>query len=201
MANQYDKKYAQKTYYWGKRPSSFCLKVLELLPPDQPRKLIDIGCGEGRQAVFFARNGYEVTAFDLSPQGVDKTCKLADEAGVSVRAFEADMREYRLTETFDIVFCHGGVHYIPEKLRTAVLDNYKQFTTKGGLNVLSTFVKKPFIAKAPDAQSTAHKWVSGELFMHYHNWRLEFCTETIFDCMSSGVPHQHTMDLMIARKV
>ena len=61
------------------------------------------------------------------------------------------MREYRLRETFDIIFCHGGVHYIPEELRSAVLDNYKQFTTKGGLNVLSTFVRKPFIAKAPDS--------------------------------------------------
>ena len=201
MANLYDKKYAQNAYYWGTQPSSFSFKILELLPPDQPRKLIDIGCGEGRDAVFFARNGYDVTAFDLSAQGIDKTQKLAEKVGTSLQVFTADMLEYRLTETFDIVFCHGGLHYIPEKLRTSILDNYKRITTKGGLNVLSVFVRKPFIAKAPDAQSTAHKWVSGELFMHYHNWRLEFCSETIFDCMSSGVPHQHAMDLMIARKV
>ena len=200
MVNQYDGKYAQKTYYWGMRPSKFCLKALELLPPDQPRKLIDIGCGEGRHAVFFARNGYEVAAFDLSPQGVAKTRKLADDAGVSIQAFEGDILKYRLTEKFDIVLCHGCLQYIPDNLRTNVLDNYKEFTKKGGLNLLSAFVRKPFIARAPDGESTAHKWISGELFTHYHDWRLEFCDETIFDCMSGGIEHQHAMDLMIARK-
>ena len=201
MANLYDKKYAQNAYYWGKRPSSFSFKVLELLPPDQPRKLIDIGCGEGRDAVFFARNGYDVTAFDLSAQGVAKTRKLADDAGVSIQTFEADMLAYRLTETFDVVLCHGCLQYLPPESRAAILDNYKASTAQGGLNVLSVFVRKPFIGPAPDGETTAHKWISGELFTHYHDWRLEFCTETIFDCMSSGVPHQHAMDLMIARNV
>ena len=110
------------------------------------------------------------------------------------------MLEYRLTETFDIVFCHGGLHYIPEELRTAVLDNYKRFTTNGGLNVLSVFVSTPVMTKGPDAESTAHKWISGELFTHYRDWRLEFCNEIIFDDMSGGLAHKHAMDLMIARK-
>ena len=39
-------------------------------PPEQPLKLLDIGCGEGRNAVFFARNGYNVTAFDISEKGI-----------------------------------------------------------------------------------------------------------------------------------
>ncbi|MFB3891238.1 MAG: class I SAM-dependent methyltransferase [Phycisphaerae bacterium] len=70
MANQYDREYAPRAYYWGKKPSLLCFKVLELMPPDRPLRLLDIGCGEGRNAVFFARNGYDVTAFDLSPAGV-----------------------------------------------------------------------------------------------------------------------------------
>lgn len=39
------------------------------MPPITPLKLLVIGCGEGRNAVFFARNGYEVSAFDLSTKG------------------------------------------------------------------------------------------------------------------------------------
>lgn len=48
MANQYDDKYSQRNFYWGKKPSPFCFKVLELLPPSRPLRLIDIGCGEVR---------------------------------------------------------------------------------------------------------------------------------------------------------
>ncbi len=200
MPNQYDQKYTEPAFYWGKKPSPFCLKVLEVFPVDRPLRLIDIGCGEGRNAVFFARNGFEVTAFDLSGVGVAKTLELGTDAGVKIEAFEADMLEYRLTEPFDVVFCHGCLHYIPPDMRQSLLENYKQNTNPGGVNVVSVFVKKPFIGKAPDSEATAHKWVSGELFTHYHDWRFGFCTEKIFDCMSSGVPHQHAMDELIARK-
>jgi tellurite methyltransferase len=65
---------------------------------------------------------------------------------------------------------------------------------------LSVFVRKPFIAKAPDAEKTAHKWISGELLTYYHDWKIEFCTEEIFNCTSSGVPHQHAVNRIIARK-
>lgn len=200
MPNQYDQKYAQGAYYWGKKPSPFCLKVLEVFPVNRPLRLIDIGCGEGRNAVFFARNGFEVTAFDLSAAGVTKTRELAAESGVKVEAFEADMLEFRLTEPYDVVFCHGCLQYVPPDMRKPLLDNYRQHTTPGGLNVLSVFVAKPFIGKAPDAEATAHKWISGELFTHYHDWQFDFCAETIFDCMSSGVPHKHAMNQVIARK-
>jgi tellurite methyltransferase len=115
--------------------------------------------------------------------------------------FQADMLEYRLGEAFDIVFCHGCLQYVPPDMRHAILENYKEHTKPGGLNAMSVFVKKPFIEKAPDGEAKAHKWVSGELFTHYHDWRLDFCTETIFDCMSSGVPHKHAMDQVIARRL
>jgi len=201
MANQYDQKYASEAFYWGKKPSPVCLKVLEFFPVDRPLRLIDIGCGEGRNAVFFARNGFQVTAFDLATTGVAKTKQLAAEAGVRIETFEADMLKHRLTEPFDVIFCHGCLQYVSPDMRQSLLEHYKQHTNPGGLNVLSAFVKKPFIAKAPDAESTAHKWISGELFTHYHDWRIDLCTETIFDCMSSGIPHRHAMDQLIARKV
>ncbi|WP_286119110.1 class I SAM-dependent methyltransferase [Thermoactinomyces sp. DSM 45891] len=60
-------------------------------------KLLDIGCGEGRNAVFFARNGYDVTAFDISDAGIEKTKRLADHVGVEVNVFKADLLDFRYT--------------------------------------------------------------------------------------------------------
>ena len=198
--NQYDAKYDQDAYYWGTRPSTMCLEVLKLMPPDRHIRLLDIGCGEGRNAVFFARNGYDVSAFDVSAKGVEKTLKLAERCGVRVNAFQADLLAFRLEDEYDILFSTGVLHYIPPELRAEVFGNYKQFTRPGGLNVFSVFVRKPFIGKAPDSETTAQKWISGELFTHYHDWRIEFCTEQVFDCTSSGVPHQHAVNRMIARR-
>jgi tellurite methyltransferase len=81
-----------------------------------------------------------------------------------------------------------------------LFENYKRFTTDGGLNAFSLFVRKPFIARAPDGDPNTEPWRSGELFTLYHDWRIDYCEERIFDCMSSGVPHQHATNRVIARK-
>ncbi len=89
MPNPYDDRYDRPGYYWGKVPSQTCYRVLQILPPDRPLTLLDIGCGEGRNAVFFARNGYHVMAFDTSPKGVEKTRHSQTAAGAPIDAFVA----------------------------------------------------------------------------------------------------------------
>ena len=201
MKNPYDERYDQQSYYWGLRPSPICFEVLKILPPEKPLKLLDIGCGEGRNAVFFARNGYDVTAFDMSEKGLEKTKMLASKSSVKIEVFNANIKEFRLSENFDILFSIGVLHYIPKELRSEIFGNYKNYTNIGGLNVFSVFVHKPFIETAPDAEATAHNWLSGEVFTYYHDWKIEHCTEDIFDCMSSGKPHKHAVNRIIARKI
>lgn len=159
----YDAKYRQEDYYWGVKPSDMCLKVVELVPPVKQLKLLDIGCGEGKDAVFFARCGYDVSAFDISDAGLEKTKRLADFARVRVNAFKAHTRE---------------------------------------LAALHTFVKKPFIERAPDAgKGERNYWRSGELCTYFYDWYIEFCSEYVFDCNSGGIPHRHAANRLFARKI
>ena len=48
---------------------------------------MDIGCGEGKDAVFLARNGYKVTAFDIAESGLAKGRELAERNGAYVDFF------------------------------------------------------------------------------------------------------------------
>ncbi len=201
MSETYDKRYQQEQYYWGEKPSSSCKRILEIIPPDHPLTLLDIGCGEGRDAVFFASQGYRVTAFDTSPVGIEKAQRLAEKAGVSIELFIADINEYRLSAGFDVVFSTGVLQYIPPQLRAEIFANYRHFTNPKGINAHSAFVDKPFIDPAPDEEASAHNWISGELLGLFHDWRVEFTSEEIFDCMSSGVPHQHAIARVIARNI
>ncbi len=196
----YEDKYRSDEYYWGVTPSYMCYDVLRLLPPDKPRTLLDIGCGEGKNAVFFAKNGYTVSAFDITESGIDKAKRLAERHGTEINLFRADILDYRLESSFDVIFCSGVLNYVPEPMRREIMDNYKLHTSEGGINAMNVFVRKPFIEAAPEKESSSNPWISGELFGLYHDWRFEICGETVFDCMSGGVPHKHCMDTIIAVK-
>ena len=188
-------------YYWGVTPSPMCLKVFQLLPPDPTKqlKLIDIGCGEGKDAVFFARCGYDVSAFDISLAGIEKTKRLADSARVHVNAFKADICDYRLDGSYDIIYSNGAFHCIKPELRDEIMANFKANINQNGIAAFQAFVKKPFIAPSPEKEEHFHPLKSGQLFTYFHDWYIEHCEEQVFDCSSSGIPHKHATNRIFAR--
>ena len=196
----YENQYGDDDYFWGIVPSTMCLKVLELLPQDRPLKLLDIGCGEGKDSVFFARCGYEVSAFDISERGLEKVKRLADAAHVNVRAFRANIWDYRLNEYYDVLYSSGVLHYIKPELRDEVMKNYRTHVSTDGLVALHTFVTKPFIER-DDQRKIVWLWKSGELFTYFHDWYIESCSEYIFNCNSSGMPHKHAANRLFARNI
>ena len=62
--------------------------------------------------MFLAKNGYEVTAFDIAEAGLEKAKKLAEHHNVTVDFFKADINEYTLNTPFDIIYSSGVLHYI-----------------------------------------------------------------------------------------
>lgn len=200
-ASFYEDSYKKDEYFWGIEPNPACLKVIELMPPTKRLKLLDIGCGEGKDAVFFARCGYDVSAFDISQAGLDKLKRLAEKAHVHIHAFKANLWDYRLDTDYDILFSSGVLHYIKPELRDEIMENYRRHTSDGGIHAFHVFVKKPFIAPAPEHEEHSHPWLSGQLFTYYHDWLIEHCSEYVFDCNSSGIPHRHAANRVYARKV
>jgi tellurite methyltransferase len=198
----YEDDYRQAGYFWGIDPNSTCLKTLEIMPPTRPLRLLDIGCGEGKDAVFFARCGYEVTAFDISDAGIEKTKRLAEKARVPVRAFRANLWDYRLSEEYDILYSSGALHYIKPELRDEIMLHYKSHVSKNGLVAFLVTVEKPFVVTPPEKKKhPTYYWKSGELFTYFHDWYIEHGTEYVFDCNSGGIPHRHAVNRLIARNV
>lgn len=200
--NLYDQKYATGEFYWGKQPSAMCDRIIEIFKAslNNHPKLLDLGCGEGRNAVYFARHGFKVVGLDSSLPGLEKTKRYAKEVGAHIDTIQADILSYQLEDTYDVIFSTGTLQYLPPDMRKRHYQNYKDHTSPNGINGLSVFVQKPFVAKAPDWEETAYPYKSGELLGYYWDWEIIFCTEEIFDCMSSGVPHKHATDRIIARK-
>ena len=126
----YDDRYKEDVYYWGLQPNETCFDIMKMKPPIKPLKVLDIGCGEGKDAVFLARNGYHVTAFDLSLDGINKGKRLAEQYGTHVDFFQADLNDYRLSKNYDIIFSSGVFDYMKPELRIDIIEHLKELSSK-----------------------------------------------------------------------
>lgn len=196
----YEKRYQEDDYYWGLEPNQLCYEIMKLKPPIKPWKVLDIGCGEGKDAVFLARNGYIVSALDATDKGIEKGKLLAEKCGVLINFFKANIEDFRLKENYDIILCSGVMHFVKPDYRSDIFQNLKEHSNQNGIHAMNVFVEKPFIAVPENKKNgiDRFRWKSGELFMHYHDWLLHKVDEVVFDCNSGGVPHKHCMDIVIA---
>ena len=196
----YDEVYRNSEFYWGREPNSLCRRTVELFGKNTKGNVVDLGCGEGKDMIHFAKNGFRVTGVDISTPGLEKAQQWATQEGLDVGTIRASLNEFSLDNMFDVVYSSGTLTYISPMARKDKFQNYKDHTAIGGVNVFNVFVEKPFIKTAPDWGTDEYFYRSGDLLNLYWDWEIVSFEEVIFDCDSSGIPHQHAMDVLIARK-
>lgn len=99
--DDWDRRYQGAELLWTAEANRFLVAEVGPMPPGQA---LDLGCGEGRNAVWLAERGWEVTAVDFSAVGLGKGRRLAEARGVTVEWVLADLLGYEPPpEAFDLV--------------------------------------------------------------------------------------------------
>ena len=88
----WDERYSETEYIFGTEPNDFLKENFQKIPAGG--KVLCLAEGEGRNAVFLAEQGYEVTAMDMSKVGLNKALKLAKDRGVEISTQVADLTDY-----------------------------------------------------------------------------------------------------------
>ena len=97
----WDERYAGPELVWGAGPNRFVTEELASLPPG---RALDLGAGEGRNAIWLAERGWRVTAVDFSAVGLARAAELATHRGVSVEWVHADLLDYQPAKgAYDLV--------------------------------------------------------------------------------------------------
>jgi SAM-dependent methyltransferase len=98
---QWDKRYADQEQLWSGQPNGALVAEVAGLAPG---RVLDVGCGEGADAVWLARGGWEVTALEVSGVALERAAGHARDAGVAVRWVHAELAEAGLLPgSFDLV--------------------------------------------------------------------------------------------------
>ena len=112
----WDERYSTEEYAYGKNPNTFLEENYQVIPKGNVLCLAE---GEGRNAVFLAKQGYSVAAVDGSQVGLQKAKKLAEEQGVSIEVIHADLADFDIGENkwegIISIFCP-----LPSALRKAL---------------------------------------------------------------------------------
>ncbi len=114
-------RYAEKPLVWSVGPNQrFAREIASL----SAGKALDVACGEGRNAIYLAEQGWDVTAIDFSDVAIDKGRRMAEERGVKVDWINADVTDASLPRgRFDLVavlYLHTDSESRREWLRRAV---------------------------------------------------------------------------------
>lgn len=100
----WDKKYGRTVYIYGKAPSKFLAENFNVIPAGS--SVLDMGIGEGRNAVFLAKKGYQVTGVDISSVAIKKAHLLAKEYGVRIKTIVGDLSKYKIkAASYDAIIC------------------------------------------------------------------------------------------------
>lgn len=136
--NMWDDRYKEQEYVYGKGPNMFFKEWLQkiehgsiLMPAD----------GKGRNGVFAAQLGWQVTSFDLSVEGKSKALELAKENQVTINYIVGDLEQLKFeTASFDaigLVYAHFGA----EK-KSISHKKLNEYLKPGGIIIFEAFSKK-----------------------------------------------------------
>ena len=131
----WDERYRAEEYAYGRTPNEFLEANVNSIPKG---KVLSLAEGEGRNAVFLAKQGYSVTAVDASLVGLSKARKLAEENGVVVEFVQADLGDYDLGENkwdgIVSIFCP-----LPSSIRKQLYQKVEAGLKQSGVFLLEAY--------------------------------------------------------------
>jgi SAM-dependent methyltransferase len=92
--------------------------ILELMGPLAGKRLLDIGSGLGESSVYFALQGADVTALDISPGMIETTLNLGKKYGVELKGVVSVAEELNVpSDSYDLVYIANAVHHVQDRPR------------------------------------------------------------------------------------
>lgn len=189
LADIWNRRYSGKEYIYGEQPNIYLQQQLEGLPVGH---ILLVGEGEGRNAVHAARQGWKVTAYDISMEGKKKAQQLAYKHNVKIDYRVGELHELGFEEEQFDVIALIYTHFPPE-MRLAIHMRLTDHLRPGGTILLEAFSKNHISNQAVNPNAGGPKdinllYSADEIKRDFANYEKVEITETEVD-LSEGLYH------------
>lgn len=136
----------------------------------KPGKTLDLGCGNGRNSLYLAANGYDVTAWDKNPMSIDNIERIkAAEGIVNLQAAIKDLNSLSFDGEYDFILSTVVMMFLEAKTIPGLIANMQRCTKPGGHNLI---VAAMDTADYPCNVGFPFAFKEGELRNYYAGWEL-----------------------------
>ncbi|GIP02427.1 methyltransferase [Paenibacillus lautus] len=167
--NPWNERFQGEDYVFGTEPNVFIADMHKRLA--LTGNALAIAEGEGRNAVFLAREGMNVTVWDYAESGLNKANKLAEASGVEIRTELVDLGEAQWTkEQWDEIICVFG--HFPKELRTRTLEGVKTAVKPGGYFLTEVYSPYQIPYRSGGPQDPQYLYAPGDFLEAFADWRI-----------------------------
>ena len=165
-----DRYRSQDGYLFGTAPAQFLTENPWLAIPDGTA--LSVADGEGRNGVFLAKAGMQVSAFDLSETAVGRAKALAAREGVALDTRVSDWDGWDWSRQFDLVM-GIFIQFMPVDRRPAQFANIARAVKPGGRVVLHAYTPEQVALGTGGPGNPAQMWTAEILTHAFPGWKIE----------------------------
>lgn len=135
---RWDDRYSNEEFAYGEEPNNYLKEQIQKL---KPGAILFPAEGEGRNAIFAAKLGWNVSAFDISEEGKNKALKLAEANNVSIDYQVGELKTLDFKEEqFDVIALIYA--HFPAEIKSEIHKQLDQLLRKDGIIIFEAFSKK-----------------------------------------------------------
>lgn len=167
--NHWNTRFQSENYVYGKEPNAFLKEFHQKL--NLSGDTLAIAEGEGRNAVYLAEQGMNVTTWDFAESGLAKTNKLAEERGVVISTEFVDLNEANWGKAkWDEIVCIFG--HFPAELRQKTLQGVKEAVKPGGYFLTEVYSPYQLPYKSGGPKDLDFLYRPDEFLKTFADWRI-----------------------------
>ncbi|WP_313088031.1 tellurite resistance methyltransferase TehB [Atlantibacter hermannii] len=143
-------------------------EVIAAMPYLTPGRVLDLGCGHGRNSLYLAANGFDVTAWDKNPSSIANIQRIAQAEGLtSIQSDVRDLNTLTFDGEYDFILSTVVMMFLESATIPGLINNMQRCTKSGGYNLI---VAAMDTADYPCTVGFPFAFREGELSDYYAGW-------------------------------
>ncbi|HCC11268.1 MULTISPECIES: tellurite resistance methyltransferase TehB [Atlantibacter] len=143
-------------------------EVIAAMPYLTPGRVLDLGCGNGRNSLYLAANGFDVTAWDKNPSSIANIQRIAQAEGLtSIQSDVRDLNTLTFDGEYDFILSTVVMMFLESATIPGLINNMQRCTKSGGYNLI---VAAMDTADYPCTVGFPFAFREGELSNYYAGW-------------------------------